>query len=240
MKRKIVIATAAAALLVGGGTATAFAVVGGDGDGDRGVHKSSVELKGDDRDDADDRDDDKNERDDRDDRADDRADGKDDADDRAAAPTGVKVTAAEAIATALKERSGTVVSVDLDEDDSKVAWDVEIIGADRNVHNVTVDPGNGKVLGSYAEKDDDDRDDVKRDLAALKGAQVNAQDAVRAAAAYGTVTSLDLDDDGSGAWDAETRASGKAADWTVSLTSAKVAPAAADTDDDSDSDDSDD
>lgn len=236
MKRKIVIATAAAALLVGGGTATAFAVVGGDGGDDRGVHKSSVELKGDERDDHDDLDD----RDERDDR-DDRADGKDDTDDRAATPTGVKVTAAEAIATALKERSGTVVSVDLDEDDSKVAWDVEIIGGDRNVHNVTVDPGNGKVLGSYAEKDDDDRDDVKRDLAALKGAQVNAQDAVRAAAAYGTVTSLDLDDDGSGAWDAETRASGKAADWTVSLTSAKVAPAAADTesdsDDDSDSDD---
>ncbi|MFD5556669.1 PepSY domain-containing protein [Streptomyces sp. NPDC127068] len=243
MKRKVLIAAITGALLVGTGTATAVAVVGGDGgDDDRTVQKSSVQL-------ADDAgDDDGNDRDDKDDREDDRADDRDgrddDREDTGRLPAGVKVTAADAIAAALGERSGTAVSVDLDEDDGKVAWDIEVIDGKRDVYTVVVDPGTGKVLGVSLDKDDaddkDDRNDTANELAVAKGAAVSAQQAAEVAAAKGTVVSLDLDEDGKkGAWDVEVLSNGTERDWTVSLDTAKTVPAkdTADSDDSADSDD---
>ncbi|WP_445396086.1 PepSY domain-containing protein [Streptomyces sp. LE64] len=240
MKRKALIAVITGTLMVGGGAATAVAVAGGDGgkDEDRIVRESSVQLTHHDRDDADDR----NERDDRDDRDDRGRDDRDDRDDRNdrdddRLPAGVKVSAADAIAKALAERSGTAVSADLDDEDGKVAWDIEVIDGKRDVYTVIVDPGTGKVLGTHRDADDDDFDDVKAELAAAKGASVNAVGAAKAAAAKGAVTSLDLDTDRSGAtWDVETVSGAQERDWNVSLDTAKVT---ADRDDDSD-DDSDD
>ncbi|MER5491205.1 PepSY domain-containing protein [Streptomyces sp. NPDC002490] len=240
MKRKALIAVITGTLMVGGGAATAVAVAGGDGgkDEDRIVRESSVQLTHHDRDDADDR----NERDDRD------VSGRDDRDDRDddRLPAGVKVSAADAIAKALAERSGTAVSADLDDEDGKVAWDIEVIDGKRDVYTVIVDPGTGKVLGVHRDADDDDDfDDVKAELAAAKGASVDAVGAAKAAAAKGAVTSLDLDTDRSGAtWDVETVNGAQERDWNVSLDTAKVTP---DRDDDNrddnrddDSDDTDD
>ncbi|MFE9664277.1 PepSY domain-containing protein [Streptomyces sp. NPDC005955] len=246
MKRKVLIAAITGALLVGTGTATAVAVAGADGgDDDRTVQKSSVQLTDDAGDDNDDRDDKDDREDDReDDRADDRDGRDDDREDTGRLPAGVKVTAADAIATALGERSGTAVSVDLDEDDGKVAWDIEVIDGKRDVYTVVVDPGTGKVLGSSLDKDDsddkDDRNDTKNELAVAKGAAVSAQQAAEVAAAKGTVISLDLDEDGKkGAWDVEVLSNGTERDWTVSLDTAKTVPAK-DTADSDDSDGSDD
>ncbi|EPH42713.1 PepSY domain-containing protein [Streptomyces aurantiacus] len=239
MKRNIVIATIAAAALVSGGTATAFAL-GGD-DEPSAAGKSSVQLKNDDdrgdryddRDDhdgADDTDDDGKDdaRDDRDDAREDAREAQGDKAENAAEVKGAKVGAAEAIAAALKSTPGTAVSADLDDENGGLIWDVDVVGKDgRTWHSVEIDPGTGKVLGSHVERDDD-ADDAAEDArvaSAVKGASVSAGEAAKAASGKGAVTSVDVDDDAArvGSWDVETTsASGAEAHWSVDLNSGKV------------------
>ncbi|WP_028961100.1 PepSY domain-containing protein [Streptomyces sp. UNC401CLCol] len=208
MKRNIVIAVVTAAALVGGGTATALAVAGDDDD------TTSVTRTDDDRDDRDERAD----RDDKDDRDDDGT--------GAAAPASGKVTAAEAIATALDHTPGTAVSAELDDG----SWEIDVLAEGDTWHTVRIAPDSGKVLSAHQ----DDEDDAAEVRAALKNATVTAEQAARAAESKGTVVSVDLDDDGDGdgddrAWDTETHASGGEREWKVDLRSGAVV---ADRDDD--------
>ncbi|MEV8594891.1 PepSY domain-containing protein [Streptomyces sp. NPDC052012] len=222
MKRNIVIAVVTAAALVGGGTATALAV---SGDDDAPTTTRAAETRGSD---SDDDGADQDDRDDRDDRGDD--DHRDDRDDRDEARVAASgdVTAAEAIAAALKHTPGTVVSADLDDDEDdggKAAWEVDVLGKGDTWHSVRIDPGSGKVLSAH----EDDEDDAAEVRAALKGASVSAEEAAKAAAAKGTVTSVDLDDDDEKGWEVETASAG---DWKVDLTDAKVTSDRDDSDDD--------
>ncbi|MFB6844359.1 PepSY domain-containing protein [Streptomyces sp. NPDC056373] len=214
MKRNIVIAAVTAAALIGGGTATALATTGDDGGAAR--QAAGTRLPNDDA-----RDDDG---------------GKDD---DAEKTVPADVTASEAIASALKHTSGTVVSAELDdEDDSdKVIWKVDVLSGDNTWHSVSVDPSSGKVLGSQA----DDEDDTAQVRAALKGSSVTAEQAAKAAADKGVVTSVDLDDDGrTKSWEAETRKSGGTEqDWKIDLNTGKVTADRADAQDDDDTDDQD-
>ena len=221
MKRNILIAVVTAAALVGGGTATALAV-SGDDDGPASVAQTETRTGDDDGRDDETRDDDGQDDDTRDDDRDGRA-------------VSGGVTAADAIAAALKHTPGTAVSAELDDEDDdggKAVWEVDVLGGGDTWHSVRVDPGSGKVLG--AQKDDED--DTAEVRAALKGASVTAGEAAKAAAAKGTVVSVGLDDDGDRGWEAETRASsGDERDWRVDPSSGSVA---ADRDDDGgDSDD---
>ncbi|MDX2938136.1 PepSY domain-containing protein [Streptomyces ipomoeae] len=234
MKRNIVIATIAAAALIGGGTATAIAV---SGDDEAQGKRSSVQVSDDDkgRDDdvevADDKDD-RDDADDRNDSVDDKAgtDGRDDdADDRAedsAEAKAADVSAADAITAALKHKAGTAVSADLDDEGTNLVWDIDILTDGGAWHSVQIDPGTGKVLGSHADRDDDGDDaaETERIRAALKGSSVTAAEAAEAAAAKGTVTSVDLDEEGRDqAWEVDTTAAdGTGNDWRVNLDSAKV------------------
>ncbi|GGX34436.1 PepSY domain-containing protein [Streptomyces lomondensis] len=206
MKRNIVIAAVTAAALIGGGTATALATTGDD----KGSARQAANTR----------------------LADD--DGRDDRDDDTRVAS-ADVTASEAIASALKHTSGTAVSAELDdEDDSdKVIWKVDVLSGDNTWHSVSVDPSNGKVLGSHA----DDEDDTAQVRAALKGSSVTAEEAAKAAAGKGTVTSVDLDEDGRNkSWEAETHKSGGAEqDWKIDLKTGKTtADRADDQDDDQD------
>ncbi|MDQ0716257.1 putative membrane protein YkoI [Streptomyces luteogriseus] len=217
MKRNIVIAAVTAAALIGGGTATALATTGDDQGSAR--QAATTQLSNDDV------------RDDRDD------DG--DRDDDAEKTVSADVTASEAIASALKHTSGTVVSAELDDEDDgdKVVWKVDVLSGDNTWHSVSVDPAGGKVLGAHT----DDEDDTAQVRAALKGSSVTAEEAAKAAAGKGVVTSVDLDEDGKvKSWEAETRKSGGAEqDWKIDLTSGKVTADRADAQDD-DADDADD
>ncbi|MFF0159453.1 PepSY domain-containing protein [Streptomyces sp. NPDC005263] len=208
MKRNIVIAAVTAAALVGGGTATALAVSGdGDSDGTARQAAADVRVSGDDARDDDARDDD--------------ATGTDDDSARAAS---AKVTAADAIASALRQSPGTAVSAELDDQDGDdqgpAAWEVDVLAADNTWHSVRIDPADGTVLGSHGEREDD----TGRVRAALKGSSVTAAEAAKAAAGKGTVTSVELDEDGTAkAWDVETQSSTQAEqEWTVGLKSGKV------------------
>ncbi|MEV7860506.1 PepSY domain-containing protein, partial [Streptomyces hirsutus] len=191
----------------------------------------------DDRDDRRDDDGDDDRDDDRDDRRDDDGDDdRDDLDDDDARALSADVTAAEAVFVALKHQPGTAVSVEMDDDDDgehrgRAAWEVDILGGGDTWYSVWIDPSSGKVLGSERDDDDDDAAEVR---AALKGTSVTAEEAAKAAAAKGTVTSVDLDDDGTEGWEVETvTAGGDDREWLVGLNSGKVTA-------DDDSDDRDD
>ncbi|CAM5463352.1 PepSY domain-containing protein [Streptomyces griseomycini] len=218
MKRNIVIAVVTAAALVGGGTATALAVSGDDAPTTRATDTRAAD---------DGRDDDARD----DDRDDDGARDRDD--DAQAVPS--DVTAADAVAAALKHTPGTAVSAELDDGDDggEAAWEVDVLAGGDTWHSVRVDPATGKVLGAH-EDDEDDADEVR---AALKGASVTAEEAAKAAAAEGTVVSVDLDDDGDQGWEAETRTSGgDERDWRVDPASGKVTADRDDSGDDGDDD----
>ncbi|MFD9909839.1 PepSY domain-containing protein [Streptomyces sp. NPDC059063] len=202
MKRNIAIAGIAALALAAGGTTVALAA-GGDDEPSKAGAKSSVRVQDDDRRGTVLRD--------------------DDAAENSAEVKAAEVSAADAISAALKSASGTVVSADLDDEDGGLVWDVDVLGKDgRTWHSVQVDPGTGKVLGSYVERDDDEDD--ARVAGLLKGASVSASDAVKAVSGKGTVTSVDVDDDsGVGAWDVETvSGAGAESHWNVDVRSGKV------------------
>ncbi|MEU6388509.1 PepSY domain-containing protein [Streptomyces sp. NPDC046939] len=192
-RRTTVISAIAVVALLGGGAATAVAVA--DDDGSSSAPKSSVRVKD---------------------------DGVSDAQENANEAKGAKVKAEDAIAAALRHTPGTATGAELDSDDGRLVWEVDVIGSGATWHDVDVDPGTGKVLGAHSEKDDDG--DAARVASALRKAPVSAEDAARAAAAKGTVTSVDADDDGSvQVWEVTTTsANGKQRDWRVDLRSGAV------------------
>ncbi|MFJ3159954.1 PepSY domain-containing protein [Streptomyces kanasensis] len=229
MKRNLVIATLTAAALVGGGAYTAVAAAAGDATPSLRTAAAVVDDHvGDGA--ADDR------AEDRADRDDDAADGK--ADDGAgrdgdrAAPAG-PVTAAQAIAAALKSTPGVVASVEPADDGTH--WDVEVLGKDDREHDLRVDAAKATVTPDDDRSDDDrsdddrsddrgDRDDDRTERAALRSAKVNAAQATAEALrahAGATVTGVDFDDDGT--WDVELRTADGAGKET--RVDAKAAPA---------------
>ncbi|MFJ1735857.1 PepSY domain-containing protein [Streptomyces sp. NPDC088254] len=156
---------------------------------------------------------------------------------------GVKVTAGQAIAAALKAQPGTVVSAGLADDGADRGWEVDVLGQGTTAHTVLVDSADGRILGK--ETDGDDADDVREARALLKDARVTAADAARTAAGKGAVTSVELYDDGGdgqGGWEVETTdAAAKEHDWTVGLKTPELTPdhetdAADDADDRADGD----
>ncbi|UKY52725.1 PepSY domain-containing protein [Streptomyces inhibens] len=207
MKRHLVIATAAAAALVAGGTVTAVAVsnndgagsarsgaqisaqpaaqnsgaqgAGTEGTGAQGAAqggRSSIRMQDDD------------------------ANGREDIREANAA----KVTAPDAAAAALKAVPGTVAGLDLDADRPGLVWDADVLGKDGKWHEITLDAGTARVLNQHIEHEDDDSGQLRDDL---KAAKTDASTAARtAAASYGTVTSVELDDDhrAKAVWEVET------------------------------------
>ncbi|MGW4836115.1 PepSY domain-containing protein [Streptomyces globisporus] len=175
MKRNVTIAAITAAVLIGGTTAATVAFADSDGDRDRTSTRSAstVSLA-----------------DDRDDRTDDASDDRAPA---AAKSTGISLD--QAVAAALKSVPGTVTGAELDRDDDdhngRAVWELDVRGSDKKWHDVTVDAGNGKVLKTR----DDDNDD--RDDHAPRSSAVTLNEAAAAAlkTAPGTITSIDLDDD---------------------------------------------
>ncbi|MFJ8692296.1 PepSY domain-containing protein [Streptomyces roseolilacinus] len=194
MKRNLVIATLAAATLVGGGAYTAVAAVSGDATPSL---RTAAEVVGD-GDDADDR---------------------DSRDDDRAAPAG-SVTAAQAIAAALKSAPGVVASAELDDDATH--WEVEVLGKDDRTRELRVDVSKATVTagddrGAGGGTDDDGTDEDRSERAALRAAGVNAAQATAEALrshAGATVTSVDFD--GDGGWEVELRdADGSETETTV-------------------------
>ncbi|GGX34174.1 PepSY domain-containing protein [Streptomyces chryseus] len=147
-----------------------------------------------------------------------------------AKPATSAITLDEATTAAVTSAPGTVTGAELD--DEEPTWEVDVYGKDAKWHDVDVDATTAKVKGAHAQDDEDDR--------APKSTKVSMGEAAKAAlkARPGTLTSIDLDDDG--AWEAEVRSKdGKEHELTVDATTAKVTADQAD-DDTDDTDQADD
>ncbi|WP_030258441.1 PepSY domain-containing protein [Streptomyces violens] len=225
MKRNVVIATVAAAALIAGGTATAVAI--GNEDGTASASSSSPaqgQQAGGVASDA-------------------NAQGQDDdrdGDDVREAK-GASVTAQQAAAAALKAVPGTVTEVDLDDDESGVAWDVNVLGKDGKWHDITVGADKAEVRGQHVDQDDDGDEGKNRVRSVLNDASVDIAQAAEKAAAHGTVVSVELDGPDHGkklVWEAETvTKDGAEHHVTVDPGSGAVSKAASDDDHDDHSDD---
>ncbi|MFJ5797042.1 PepSY domain-containing protein [Streptomyces decoyicus] len=234
MKRHLVIATAAAAALIAGGTVTAAAVSSDAGSADAASGKqlsaqpaahdassgtaqvqdgrSSIPLQDDD------------------------ANGGQDLREANAA----KVTAPDAAAAARKAVPGTVTSLDLDADRPGLVWDADVLGEDGTWHEITLDAGNGRVLNQHVDRGDDDD---AQERAAARNAKTDAAAAARTAASHGKVTSVELNDEHGtqAAWEVETiTKDGKEHKFLVDTQSGKLSAAPAHDADDDDNDGSDD
>lgn len=101
-----------------------------------------------------------------------------------------RVTAGDAASSAVRAVPGTVTEAELDDEDGALVWELDVYGSDRVWHDVTVDAGNGKVLGKHTSDDNDDRD-----RHAPRSAPVTLDAAAAAAlrTSPGTVTSVELD-----------------------------------------------
>ncbi|MBL1102223.1 PepSY domain-containing protein [Streptomyces coffeae] len=226
MKRNIVIATVAAAALIGGGTAVALADSGtgsarSSSAGAAGAAPASGKVASyhsDDRDDA------------------------DEADRGHESVRTARVTLSDAAATALKAVPGTLSSIDLDDDARTAAWDAEILGKDGKWHEVTVDASSGTVLNQRVDRAETDDANDAGERTTLKKAEVSAVEAARkAATGGGTVTSVDLDDDHAPTWEVEVVKNHKEHDLTVDPQTGKVTRTASDDDrDGNEADDRDD
>ncbi|WP_328384596.1 PepSY domain-containing protein [Streptomyces sp. NBC_00400] len=200
MKRHLIIATAAAAALVAGGTVTAVAVSNDAGSAnaasggqlpaktvahDAGAQASGTAQVQDGRSSIPMQDDDAN--------------GQEEIREANAA----KVNAPDAAAAALKAVPGTVTGLDLDADRPGLVWDADVLGKDGKWHEITLDAGNARVLNQHV---DHDEDDDAQERAAAKSARTDAAAAARSAASHGKVTSVELDDDhrGKAVWEVET------------------------------------
>lgn len=119
--------------------------------------------------------------------------------------TTARVTVGDAVEAAVRAVPGTVTEAELDDEDGRLVWELDVYGSDKAWHDVTVDPGNGKVLGKHVDRDDDG------DRHAPRKTSVSLDEAVDAAlrSVPGTVTSIELDDhDGR---------SGRAVHWEVDV-----------------------
>lgn len=201
MKRKLALATVVAAALIGTGTVSAVAFASDDAP-KQPEQRSSVQLADDEGDDdADDARDDK-----ADDRDDDRgAEDREDREENTRETRATKITASEASEAALKAVTGTVTELSLDDEDGGLVWEVDVLGKDGAWHDITLDAGNGTVLNKHTDREDDHGQ--KQAAETLKGAAGSASAAAREAAEQGTVTSVDLEDEGKQAgavWEVET------------------------------------
>jgi uncharacterized membrane protein YkoI len=64
-----------------------------------------------------------------------------------------KVTAEQAIKTAMEKVPGTVVEAELEKKHGKTVWEVEILGADGKVTEVHIDAASGMVIDTEAKKE---------------------------------------------------------------------------------------
>jgi uncharacterized membrane protein YkoI len=64
-----------------------------------------------------------------------------------------KVTADQAIKTAMEKVPGTVVEAELEKKHGKTVWEVEIFGADGKITEVHIDAAMGTVIDTEAKKE---------------------------------------------------------------------------------------
>ncbi|MFI0406823.1 PepSY domain-containing protein [Actinomadura sp. 3N508] len=142
----------------------------------------------------------------------------------------------EAAAAALKAVPGTIEEIELDGDDGRRTWEVDVLAGNGGLRDVRVDPRTGEILSNRAARPDDADDDDRDPSTALRKAKVSAAEAATAAlkAVPGTVTSVDFErEDGRSGWEVDvTGRDGIERELFVDAATAKVGTDGTDEDDD--------
>ncbi|MDJ1135171.1 PepSY domain-containing protein [Streptomyces iconiensis] len=241
MKRKVIIAVTTAAVLVGGGAATAAGVTsgsGGDQDAKALPTSSDVRLADDDaHSDADDPDGPDGTHDSEAHDDDDDGTARDNAADRDEDTGNADLSVSQASEAILKATPGTLTELELDTDNNKLVWEADVLGKDRTWHKVGIDAASGKVVQNRVDHDDDS--------GVPRTPKIDAVAAAKKAASTtnGSVTSIDLESNGS-RWEVDTVGkNGTEHEVDIDATSGKVLKhqsEPADNDGDDDGDDGDD
>lgn len=116
------------------------------------------------------------------------------------------VSIGQAADAALKAVPGTVAEIELDDEHGRTAWEIDVLAANGDRRDLTVDSGTGRVLTNRADDRDDDDGDDDADPAALRKAKVTAPAAADAAlkAVPGRVTSADFEHEhGKAVWEVD-------------------------------------
>ena len=71
-------------------------------------------------------------------------------------PARTTLTFDQAVEHALERVRGTLLKVELENEDGFLVYSVEVVGADRSITEVMVDAGSGKILAMEPDETDDD------------------------------------------------------------------------------------
>ncbi len=74
----------------------------------------------------------------------------------------VKISAEQARRTALERVGGTIVEEELEKENGKIVYSIEIRDANQKVFDVEVDAETGAIVNVEEEDDDDDDDDDEK------------------------------------------------------------------------------
>ncbi|SDN58278.1 Uncharacterized membrane protein YkoI [Psychrobacillus sp. OK028] len=139
---------------------------------------------------------------------------------------------------ALKEVKGTLESVELEKDNGKTFYEVDIDGEKSKEYEVRVDAYNAKVLNVREDNDDQDDHDENEKVAANTKLITEAK-AIEIAQKQikGTVLEIELDsDDGRYEYEIELRTAKGDAEFTIDASTGKILENELDNDDDNDDD----
>ena len=73
-------------------------------------------------------------------------------------PEMAKISFQKAMAQALKEVPGKILSVELKEEDNYLIYEIEVVDKNHQIVEVCVDAGNAKILGYEIDKEDIEKD----------------------------------------------------------------------------------
>jgi uncharacterized membrane protein YkoI len=151
-------------------------------------------------------------------------------------PTDTKVNLKQAIDNASKEQAGTITSVELDSQNGKAYYEVEV-NDDKNEYNLRVNADDGSVDAKKDNDDDDDNNQVAQPKVDIKTAAETAltqeKDAV--------LTDISLDeDDGKLEYEVELRNGKEEIEVTIDADTGDVTYTEIEMDDDQDDDGDDD
>lgn len=74
-----------------------------------------------------------------------------------------KVPLRQALDLGLKAQPGTPIKVELEVENGFLVYEVEMVAADKKVHEVIVDAGTGKILGSKVDAEDHEKEGAEKE-----------------------------------------------------------------------------
>lgn len=70
-----------------------------------------------------------------------------------------KISLTESIKIAQKSISGDVIRAELEDDDGKLIWDIEVVSSmDKKVYDLEIDAKSGKILKSKLDEEDNEKE----------------------------------------------------------------------------------